>query len=124
MRYALPLAFAVLPTLILASPASAQTPIPGSARASGEIVGASVEVSARLVASGLTVTAGTVVGITGTGAALITGDPEVLEESWTLAGKIAEAPFADLHPLPVDDDVVIAAPAPNVPWDAERAEEG
>jgi hypothetical protein len=124
MRLALPFAAAVLPALILAAPASAQSSIPGSARASGEIIGASVEVSARLVASGVTVTAGTVVGITGTGAALVTGDPEVLEESWNLAGKIAEAPFADLQPLPIDDDVIIAAPAPNVPFDGQTAEEG
>lgn len=113
----------VLAALTLAAPAQAQSSIPASAEASGEIVGASVEVTARLAATGLTVTTGTLIGVTGTGAAILTGDEQVLEDSWELAGKIAAAPLSDLGPLPVDEDVILADPAPNVPFDARREDE-
>ena len=94
--------------------------IPASAEASGEIVGGSVELTARLAATGVTVTTGTVVGVTGTAAAVLTGDEQVLEDSWQLAGKIAAAPMSDFGPLPVDDDVMIADPAPDVPFDGRQ----
>lgn len=109
--------------LLLIAPVQAQSPLGESARASGEVAGASVEVTARLAASGVTVTAGTLVGVTGTGAAIITADPDVLDDSWELAGRIAEAPFADLEPLAVDEDVIIADPAPSVPYQAQQPEQ-
>lgn len=121
MRF-LPPALFLGPALVMASPAQAQSSIPAAAEASGDVVGASVEVSARLAATGVTVTTGTVIGVTGTTAAVLTGDEDVFENSWELAGKIAAAPLSDLGPLPVDDDILVADPAPDVPFDGRRLE--
>lgn len=118
----LPPALLLGSVLVMASPAQAQSSIPASAEASGEIVGGSVELTARLAATGVTVTTGTVIGVTGTAAAVLTGDEQVFEDSWELAGKVAAAPMSDFGPLPVDEDVIVADPAPDVPFDGRRLE--
>ncbi len=116
----LPPALLLGSVLVMASPAQAQSSIPAAAEASGEIVGGSVELTARLAATGVTVTTGAVIGVTGTAAAVLTGDEHVFEDSWELAGKVAAAPMSDFGPLPVDDDVLVADHAPDVPFDGRQ----
>jgi hypothetical protein len=112
---------ATLGVMVLGPSAQAQSSLNASARTSGEVVGGSTEAAVLLVATGVTVTAGTAVAVTGTAAAIMTADGEVFEDSMELAARIASAPFNTGEPLSIDDDVIIAAPPPHVPSDRRPA---
>jgi len=107
------LALAVVPAAI----ADSGNP---AARASGESAGASVEATATLASAGITVTGASVVAVTGATAGILTGNPEMVENSIDFAGDMASAPFHS-GPLAVTDAVIVADGAPDVPFDTPGA---
>ncbi|ABI66215.1 hypothetical protein Mmar10_1923 [Maricaulis maris MCS10] len=90
-----------------------------TARASGESAGASVEATATLASAGVTVTGAAVVGVTGSTAGVLTGNPELVENSLDFAAEMAAAPFGS-GPLEVTDAVIIADDAPQVPFNPDE----
>lgn len=106
---------------LLAAPVHAQSGN-AAARASGELVGGSVEVGSTAGSAGVAVVAGTAVLVTGSATFLTTGDERVLEESEALAEAILEAPFGS-QPLVVDEEIVAPAPAPAPPPDVPYSPE-
>ena len=102
--------------LPLATPAVQAQSGNASARASGELIGGSVEVGATLASAGLTVTAASVVAVAGTGAAILTADPDLAAATLDLAGDIAAAPFTGRAPLEIDDAIIVPDAAPDVPY--------
>ena len=87
-----------------------------AAQASGESAGASVEATATLASAGITVAGATVVGVTGSTAGVLTGNPDLVENSLDFAAAMASSPF-DSGPLVVTDAVIVADEAPHVPFD-------
>ena len=105
--------------LLAATPMSLADSGNPTARASGESAGASVEAAATLASAGITVTGAAVVGVTGSTAGVLTGNPELVENSLDFAADMASAPFGS-GPLEVTDAVIIADDAPQVPFDADE----
>lgn len=93
-----------------------------AARASGELAGGSVEAGATLASAGVSVTAATVVAVGGSATAIVTGDPALMDETMDLSGRIAAAPFETGRPLTVDDEIIVPAGPPAVPYDAGTAD--
>lgn len=108
---ALTAAFLILTPTVLAD--SGGNP---AARASGEVVGGSVEAGATLASAGVSVTAATVVLVAGSTAAVATGNGELADNTLDFAADIAASPFATGKPLDIDADIIIPAPAPALPY--------
>ncbi|WP_323762805.1 hypothetical protein [Maricaulis sp.] len=106
--------------LLAATPMSFADSGNPTARASGESAGASVEATATLASAGVTVTGAAVVGVTGSTAGVLTGNPDLVENSLDFAAGMAAAPFGP-GPLEVTDAIIIADDAPLVPFDADEA---
>lgn len=104
--------------LAAAPPAHAESGNP-AARSSGEIVGGSVEAAATLGSAGIAVTAASVVAVSGSTAAIVTGNPDLANATLDFAGDIASAPFQTGKPLMVDETIVVPAGRPSVPYEAQ-----
>lgn len=111
---------AAILSVLLTSPVWAQD----SAEASGDSVEGSAVVASELAESGVPVAVGAALVTVGSAAAVATGDPQLMEDGLELGLATMSYGFDQSGPLTVSDEIIIAPPPPEVPYDAQPEQPG
>ena len=102
-------------SLVLSTPSIADSGDPLEASAGS--VEASAQLAGDLSESGLPVALGAALIVAGSGVALATGDLDYAQEGLELGSSIMDSPYNADGSLLLSDEVIIAAPPPDVPFD-------